>query len=75
VKLAKLTKDLDMTLPQLGIAWCIQNPHVSTAILGATRKEQLVETMKSIDLLSKLTPEVNEKIEKIMGTKPVLPQF
>jgi voltage-dependent potassium channel beta subunit len=74
-KLAKLAAELKISLPQLGIAWCIQNPHVTTAILGATRKEQLVETLKSVELIAKLTPEVNEGIEKIMGTKPELPQF
>jgi aryl-alcohol dehydrogenase-like predicted oxidoreductase len=75
MKLAKLAKELNVSLPQLSIAWCIQNPNVSTAILGATRKEQLVETMQSIEVVSKLTPEVLAKIEKIMDTKPVLPAF
>jgi aryl-alcohol dehydrogenase-like predicted oxidoreductase len=75
VKLAKLANEIEISLPQLSIAWCIQNPNVSTAILGATKKEQLTETLKSIDLMSKLTPEINARIEKIMNTKPELPQF
>ncbi|MBK7762589.1 MAG: aldo/keto reductase [Bacteroidetes bacterium] len=74
-KLNKLALDLQISLPQLSIAWCIHNPHVSTAILGATKKPQLVETIASLDILPKLTPEVIEKIEKIMHNKPVLPQF
>ncbi len=74
-KLLSLAKDLKVTLPQLSIAWCLQNPNVSTAILGATKKEQLVDTLQAIEILPKLTKEVNEKIEKIMGTKPVLPPF
>jgi voltage-dependent potassium channel beta subunit len=75
VKLAKVANDLNVSLPQLSIAWCIKNPNVSTAILGATKKEQLVETMQSIEVVSKLTPEVIEKIEKIMNSKPNLPAF
>jgi aryl-alcohol dehydrogenase-like predicted oxidoreductase len=75
VKLAKVANDLNVSLPQLSIAWCIKNPNVSTAILGATKKEQLVETMQSIEVVSKLTPEVIEKIEKIMNSKPILPAF
>jgi aryl-alcohol dehydrogenase-like predicted oxidoreductase len=57
-------------MASLSIAWCIKNPHVTTAILGATRKEQLTENLKAIDVIEKLTPEVLEKIEGIMDTKP-----
>lgn len=74
-KLTKVADELSMSLPQLGITWCIANPNVSTAILGATKKPQLVETMKSVDLIPKMTPEVLEKIDKIMGNKPILPAF
>ena len=74
-KLAKLAADLKVTLPQLSVAWCIQNPHVSTAILGATKKEQLTDTLQAIEVMAKLTPEVNARIEKIMNTKPELPAF
>lgn len=74
-KLNKLALDLQITLPQLSIAWCIQNLNVSTAILGATKKPQLVETISTLEILPKITPEVIEKIEKIMQNKPVLPQY
>ena len=74
-KLSLLANDLSISLPQLSVAWCIQNPNVSTAILGATKKDQLVDTLQAIEVLPKLTKEVNEKIEKIMGTKPILPAF
>ena len=30
------------------------NPHVSTAIPGATKKEQLLEKLKSLDVVEKL---------------------
>jgi voltage-dependent potassium channel beta subunit len=74
-KLAVVAKDLKISMPQLAIAWCIQNKHVTTAILGATKKEQLTDTLQAVEILPKLTAEVNERIEKIMGNKPVLPAF
>ena len=47
-KLDLLAKELGTTLPKLSIAWCIKNPHVSTAILGASKPDQLKETLTSV---------------------------
>jgi voltage-dependent potassium channel beta subunit len=69
-KLAELAAKMGVSLPALSIAWCIHNPNVSTAILGATKKAQLVENLKALDVLPLLTAEVMEKIEKIMDNKP-----
>jgi len=69
-QLSELAKELDVSMASLSIAWCIKNPHVTTAILGATKKEQLTENLKAIDAMEKLTPEVLKKIEDIMQTKP-----
>ncbi len=74
-KLAKIAKTLETPLSNLAIAWCIKNPNVTTAILGATKKEQLIENLQSLKIVEKLTSEIMEKIEKIMGTKPILPDF
>lgn len=74
-KLNKLAQDLDISLPKLAIAWCLKNDHVSTVILGASKPEQLEETLKSIDILPKLTPKIMDKIENILKNKPELPMF
>ncbi|MGI9192688.1 MAG: potassium channel beta subunit family protein [Chitinophagaceae bacterium] len=74
-KMAKLANKLDMGLAPMSIAWCLKNPNVSTVILGATKKAQLTENFKALELQAKLTPEVMAEIDKIMGTKPTLPQF
>ena len=74
-KLSALATKLGVTTAALSIAWCIKNPNVSTAILGATKKVQLLDNLKALDALEKLTPEVMEKIEDIMKTKPVLPEY
>ncbi len=67
-KLAVLARDLDTTLPRLGIAWCLKNPHVSTVILGASRVEQLQENLGALELADRLTPAVMARIDKI--TRP-----
>jgi aryl-alcohol dehydrogenase-like predicted oxidoreductase len=74
-KLSELAAKLGVSTAALSIAWCIKNPNVSTAILGATKKIQLLDNLKALDALEKLTPDVMEKIEGIMKTKPVLPEF
>jgi len=74
-KLSELADKLDITTAALSIAWCLKNPNVSTVILGATKKQQLLANLKSLDALPKLTTEVIEKIESIIKTKPTLPDF
>lgn len=74
-KLADLADGLGIKMAQLSIAWCLKNPHVSTVILGATNKQQLLDNLGSMDVLSKLTDEVMNQIEEIVQTKPVLPEY
>ena len=74
-KLNTLAHELGISLADLSIAWCISNPNVTTAILGATNEKQLAENLKALDVLPLLTPELKEKIDEIMGTKPVMPAY
>ena len=73
-QLGNLAKELGISQAELSIAWCIKNPNVTTAILGATRKEQLLQNLKSLDAVAKLNDEVMQRIEDIVQTKPVLPE-
>jgi voltage-dependent potassium channel beta subunit len=73
--LDKLAKELGISLPKFSIAWCLKNPNVSTVILGASKTEQLHETLSSFDVLPLMTDEVMQKVEEIMSNKPVLPDF
>ncbi len=66
-KLADLAAELDLSLPRLSLAWCLQNPRVSTVITGASRVEQVRENMTALDATSKLTPEVMERIAGILA--------
>ena len=69
-KLALLASELGTSLAKLSIAWTIKNQHVSTAILGASKKEQLIENLKSLEVVPLITSEVTEKIELILNNKP-----
>lgn len=73
--LMTFSADHGFSLPQLGIAWCLKNENVSTVILGATKSAQLQETLKSAELVDKLTPEIMNDIEQILQNKPIHPQF
>lgn len=71
-KLALLADELGISLAALSIAWTIKNPNTTTAILGATKKEQLIENLKALDALAILTDEVLVKIEGILQNKPFM---
>jgi voltage-dependent potassium channel beta subunit len=66
-KLQSIAGDLGCTMAQLALAWCLKNPHVSSAITGASRAEQVRANMKAVDVTPKLTAEVMEKIAGIIG--------
>jgi voltage-dependent potassium channel beta subunit len=74
-KLSALANEIGVSMAALSIAWCIKNPNTTTAILGATNKEQLKENLDSLEVLPKLSDDVITRIEEIVGTKPVLPEF
>jgi aryl-alcohol dehydrogenase-like predicted oxidoreductase len=65
-----VASDLGCTPAQLAIAWCLKNPDVSTVITGASRPEQLIENLKSTEIVPKLTMEVIDRIEDVLGNKP-----
>ncbi|KAJ3097654.1 hypothetical protein HDU97_004681 [Phlyctochytrium planicorne] len=70
--LEPIAKKLDCTLAQLALAWCAKNPNVSTVITGGSKVSQIQENVKALEVIPKLTPEIMEEIEKILGNKPVL---
>jgi voltage-dependent potassium channel beta subunit len=74
-QLKTIADELGTSQATLAIAWCIANPNVTTAILGATKKEQLLENLKALEVYPKLTPDVLQRIDDIIGTKPKLPEY
>lgn len=73
--LQTVADELGVSMATLSLAWTIANPNVTTAIIGATKKEQLLENLKAIEAKEKLTPEILQKIDEIVGTKPVLAEY
>ncbi len=66
-KLTALAGDLGITMAHLALAWCLKNPHVSTAIVGASRPEQVTENVAAVEHMDKLTDEVMQQIAQILG--------
>jgi voltage-dependent potassium channel beta subunit len=69
-KLGEVANELGTPQSTLAIAWCLKNPDVTTVILGATKKEQLLENLKSLEVVEKLDNDVMKRIDDIMQTKP-----
>ncbi|NND36622.1 MAG: aldo/keto reductase [Gammaproteobacteria bacterium] len=65
--LEPLAREMGATLAQFSLAWCLQNPHVSTVLTGATRTEQLQENMKAVEFVGSFTPELMNEIDRALG--------
>ena len=62
--------ELGCTVTHLALAWVAKCATTSTVILGASKPEQVVDNLKAIDIIPKLSPGVLEKIEQILQNKP-----
>ncbi|WP_454117892.1 aldo/keto reductase family protein [Microbacterium lacticum] len=49
-KLKPIADEAGITVPQLSLAWVLHNPNVSAALVGASRPEQLEDTVKASDI-------------------------
>ena len=64
-KLADLAAGLAVPLSNLALAWCLRRPELTSAIIGASRPEQIVENAGAVDL--KLDDEILDRIGAILG--------
>ncbi len=65
--LKPLADQMGASLAQFSLAWCLQNPHVSTVLTGASRVEQVRENMQAINFVDSFTPDVMNEIARIFG--------
>lgn len=72
-QLAELAAELDTSMPRLAIAWCLLNPNVSTVITGASKVSQIHDNMQAMEVVDKLTPDVQQRIDEILDNRPELP--
>jgi aryl-alcohol dehydrogenase-like predicted oxidoreductase len=62
--LQPVAADAGLSMAQLALAWVLQNPNVSAAIVGASRPEQLAENAKAAGV--RLDAEVMARIEEAL---------
>ncbi|MFD1535849.1 aldo/keto reductase family protein [Nonomuraea guangzhouensis] len=64
-ELKPIAADLGLTMAQLAVAWVLQNPNVASAIVGASRPEQVRDNVKAVGV--KLDSGVLERIDTVLG--------
>jgi aryl-alcohol dehydrogenase-like predicted oxidoreductase len=73
-ELKPIAEQAGLTMPQLAIAWVLQNPNVSSAIVGATRPEQLVDNVKAsgVRLDAAVLKAIDVALDPIVQRDPAL---
>ncbi|HZH59883.1 MAG TPA: aldo/keto reductase family protein [Metabacillus sp.] len=71
--LNSLAKQLDISFTQLSLAWVLRNPGVTSALIGASRPEQIVENIKAVEvkLQADVLQEIEEILQKVKGFAPL----
>lgn len=64
-KLKPLAESLGLTMPQFGLAWVLANPNVSSAIVGASRPEQITDNVKAVGV--EIPSEVMAQVDQILS--------
>ena len=64
-KLKPIADANELTMGQLAVAWVLQNPNVSSAIIGATKPAQIKENVKASGV--KLSSETMAQIDKALS--------
>lgn len=70
-QLTALAGDLGLSMTHLALAWCLKNPNVSTVITGASKVAHLLDNLKAVEAVDKLTPEAMAGIEGILQNNPL----
>jgi voltage-dependent potassium channel beta subunit len=63
--LEPIAMEMGASLAQFSLAWCLQNPHVSSVLTGASRVEQVHENMQAIKFIDSFTPDVMAAIDRV----------
>jgi aryl-alcohol dehydrogenase-like predicted oxidoreductase len=64
-QLKPLAEEAGLSMAQLAIAWVLQNDNVATAIIGASRPEQVFDNVAAAGVT--LEPELLAKIDDVLG--------
>jgi aryl-alcohol dehydrogenase-like predicted oxidoreductase len=63
--LRPVADDLGLSMAQLAIAWVLQNDNVASALIGASRPEQVHENVKAVGV--RLSGDVMARIDEVLG--------
>jgi aryl-alcohol dehydrogenase-like predicted oxidoreductase len=63
--LEPVAKELDLTMAQLAIAWVLQNDNVASALVGASRPEQVAENVKAAGVT--IPAELMTRVDEALG--------
>lgn len=63
-RLKPIADDAGLSMAQLAVAWVLQNPNVSSAIIGASRPEQVTDNVKAAGV--KLDADVLQAIDEVV---------
>jgi aryl-alcohol dehydrogenase-like predicted oxidoreductase len=71
-KLAPIAEEAGVTLPQLALAWVLHNPNIAAALVGASRPEQLEDTVKAsgVQLDDATYQAINDALAPVAVTDP-----
>jgi aryl-alcohol dehydrogenase-like predicted oxidoreductase len=71
-KLKPIADREGLTMGQLAIAWVLQNPNVSAAIIGATKPAQIKENVKAsgVKLSSETLKAIDDALVKVIERDP-----
>lgn len=62
--LSAIATDLNCSLAQLAIAWCLNNPDVSSVITGASNPQQVIDNLQAVEVKALLTDDIVKQIER-----------
>jgi aryl-alcohol dehydrogenase-like predicted oxidoreductase len=64
-RLEPIANDAGLSMAQLAVAWVLQNPNVASAIIGASRPEQVTDNVKAAGVT--LDASVMKSIDTALG--------
>ncbi len=70
-KLCDVAKSLDISMSNLALAWILRKPEISSAIIGASKPEHVIENVKASEVT--LSNDVLDQIEEILDNVPEWP--
>ena len=70
--LEPIAAELELSMAQLAVAWVLQNDNVASAIIGASRPEQVFENVKAsgVTIPAELLTRIDDALEGVIERDP-----